>query len=235
LTDSFLEHDMIELYTDATPNGLKISVALEELGLPYHVHRVFLGGEQKAPGFTAMNPNNKIPVLVDGGLVISESGAILIYLADKTGKLLPKDPAARIKAIEILMFQMASIGPMLGQLMVFRGPWQDREPEVTTRYLKESTRLLAVLEQRLDGKTYFAGDEYSIADIALLPWIRLIRLLPFTADLPIDVHPRLSDWYDRVMARPAVEKGLTIPEPFPYEQQSAGFVKATVGLGDLHG
>jgi GSH-dependent disulfide-bond oxidoreductase len=226
--------DMIELYTDATPNGLKISIALEELGLAYHVHRVFLGGEQKTPEFTAMNPNNKIPVLVDDGLVVTESGAILIYLAEKTGSLLPVEPKARIKAIETVMFQMASLGPMLGQLLVFRGPWQNRAPEVSDRYFKEVSRILAVLNKRLEGKRYFAGEEFSIADIAVLPWIRSISLVPFLADLPLAANANLQAWFDRMLARPAVQKGLTIPEPFPPAQQFAGFVKATVGLGDLH-
>lgn len=225
---------MIDIYTDATPNGLKISIALEELGLNYNVHRVFLGGEQKTPEFTALNPNNKIPVLVDDGLVVTESGAILIYLAEKTGKLLPKAAAARIKAIEMVMFQMASVGPMFGQLMVFRGPWQNKAPEVSDRYFKEVSRIYGVLNARLEGRNYMAGDEYSIADIAMLPWIRAGAIFPFTADLPLDANPNLKAWLARVLARPAVQKGLTVPEPFPPEQQFAGFIKATVGLGDLH-
>jgi GST-like protein len=225
---------MIEVYNDATPNGLKISIALEELGLPYKMHRVFLGGEQLTPEFTKLNPNNKIPVLVDDGLVLTESGAILIYLAEKAGKLLPKDPKARIKTIEMVMFQMASIGPMMGQLIVFRGPWQNKAPEVSNRYFVESSRLFKVLNARLEGKQYLVGDEFSIADIAVLPWIRSAQLFPFLADLPLDTNKNLRAWLDRVLARPAVQKGLTIPEPFPPEKQFQGFIKATVGLGDLH-
>jgi GST-like protein len=225
---------MIDVYTDATPNGLKVSIGLEELGLSYNVHRVFLGGEQLTPEFTELNPNNKIPVLVDDGLVVSESGAILIYLAEKTGKLLPKDAMARIKTIEMVMFQMASIGPMMGQLIVFRGPWQNKAPEVSTRYFKEVSRLFGVLNKRLEGNEYLAGSEYTIADIALLPWIRSAQLFPFLQDLPLDANANLKAWLDRVVARPAVQKGLTIPEPFPPEKQFAGFIKATVGLGDLH-
>jgi len=225
---------MIDLYTDATPNGLKISVALEELGLKYNVHRIFLGGDQKTPEFTAMNPNNKIPVLVDDGLVVTESGAILMYLAEKTGKLLPTKGPARTKTIEMVMFQIASVGPMFGQLMVFRGPWQNKFPEVSDRYFKEVARILAVLNKRLEGKSYFAGEEFSIADIAMLPWIRLVALMPFTADLPLAANANLKSWLDRVLGRPAVQKGLTIPEPFPMEKQFQGFIKATVGLGDLH-
>jgi len=225
---------MIDVYTDATPNGLKVSIALEEIGLSYSVHRVFLGGEQLTPEFTKLNPNNKIPVLVDDGLVVSESGAILIYLAEKTGKLLPKDPKARIKTIEMVMFQMASIGPMMGQLIVFRGPWQNKAPEVSNRYFKEVSRLFGVLNKRLEGNEYLAGSEYTIADIALLPWIRSAQLFPFLQDLPLAANANLNAWLERVMARPAVQKGLTIPEPFPPEKQFQGFIKATVGLGDLH-
>ena len=225
---------MIELYTDATPNGLKISIGLEEMGLQYNVHRVFLGGDQKTAEFTKMNPNNKIPVIVDDGLIVTESGAILIYLAEKTGKFLPKETKARIKTIEMVMFQMASVGPMLGQLMVFRGPWQNKAPDVSDRYFKEVSRLFKVLNTRLEGHDYMAGGEYTIADIAMLPWIRAVAVMPFTQDLPLNDNQNLKAWLDRVMARPAVAKGLTIPEPFPMEKQFAGFIKATVGLGDLH-
>ena len=144
---------MIDVYTDATPNGLKVSIGLEEMGLDYNVHRVFLGGEQLTPEFTALNPNNKIPVLVDDGLVVTESGAILLYLAEKTGKFLPKDPKARIKAIEMVFFQMASLGPMLGQLFVFRGSWQNKAPDVSNRYFKEVSRIYAALNKRLEGTT----------------------------------------------------------------------------------
>ena len=225
---------MLNLYTDATPNGLKISIGLEEMGLDYKVHRVFLGGEQMTPEFTALNPNNKIPVLVDDDVVVTESGAILIYLAEKSGKLLPKDPKARIKTIEMVTFQMASLGPMLGQLLVFRGPWQNKAPEVSNRYFREVSRIYGVLNARLEGKTYFAGDEFTIADIAMVPWIRAGALYPFTSDLPLGANPNLKAWLDRVLVRPAVQRGLTIPEPFPPEKQFEGFIKATIGLGDLH-
>jgi len=225
---------MIELYTDATPNGLKISIALEELGLKYNVNRIFLGGDQMTPEFTKLNPNNKIPVLVDGGFVVSESGAILIYLAEKTGKLIPSDLKGRTKVIEMITFQVASVGPMLGQLLVFRGPWQNKYPDVTNRYFKEVSRILSVLNARLEGHDYIAGSEFTVADIALLPWIRGVATLPFIADLPLAQNTNLNAWLDRVLARPAVQKGLTIPEPFPQEKQFEGFIKATVGLGDLH-
>ncbi len=225
---------MIDLYTDATPNGLKISVALEELGLAYNVHRIFLGGDQLTPEFTKLNPNNKIPVLVDDGFVLSESGAILIYLAEKTGKLLPKDPKERMRAIEMVMFQMASLGPMFGQLMVFGGAWNNEFPKVTGRYFKEVSRIFGVLNKRLEGHDYMAGNEFCIADIAYLPWIRLCGVLPFGGQLPLAANANLQAWWDRVSARPAVQKGFTIPEPFPQEKQFEGFIKATVGLGDLH-
>ena len=226
---------MLELYTDATPNGLKISVALEELGLAYQVHRVYLGGEQHTPEFTKLNPNNKIPVLVDDGFVLTESGAILIYLAEKTGKLLATDRNVRAKTIEMVMFQMASLGPMLGQLLVFRGPWQDKHPDVTNRYFKEASRIFSVLNTRLEGRQYFAGNDFSIADIAMLPWVRLSSVLPFVTDLPLKANANLNAWLERVLARPAVQRGLKNPEPFPPEKQFAGFIKATVGLGDMYG
>ena len=225
---------MIDLYTDATPNGLKISVALEELGLTYNVHRIFLGGDQLTPQFTKLNPNNKIPVLVDDGFVLTESGAILIYLAEKTGKLLPKDAVARMRTIEMLMFQMASLGPMFGQLMVFGGAWNNEFPKVTGRYFKEVSRIFNVLNARLEGHDYMAGDEFTIADIAMLPWVRLCTVLPFGAELPFASNANLKAWWDRASSRPAVQKGFTIPEPFPQEKQFEGFIKATVGLGDLH-
>ena len=226
---------MLDLYTDATPNGLKISVCLEELGLQYNVHHLFLAGDQMTPKFTQLNPNNKIPVLVDDGLVITESGAILIYLAEKTGKLLPRDPRLRIKTIEMIMFQMASLGPMFGQLLVFAGAWKNEYPAVTGRYVKEVNRILAVLEARLQGHTYFVDNEYTIADIAMLPWVRMAVVHPIGQMLMFTDKPNLKSWWERVSMRPAVVKGLSIPEPFAAEKQFEGFIKATVGLGDLHG
>lgn len=225
---------MIDVYTDATPNGLKVSIGLEEMCLNYNVHRIWLGGEQLTPEFTALNPNNKIPVLVDDGLVVTESGAILLYLAEKTGKFLPKDPKARIKAIEMVFFQMASLGPMLGQLFVFRGSWQNKAPDVSDRYFKEVSRIYAVLNKRLEGQHYMAGDEYTIADMAFLPWVRAGSIVPFTPDLPLGANPNLAAWLDRVLARPAVQKGLTIPEPFEEEKHFEAFFAATVGVGTLH-
>jgi len=225
---------MLDLYTDATPNGLKVSICLEELGLQYNVHRIYLGGDQKTPEFTKLNPNNKIPVLVDDGFVLTESGAILIYLAEKTGKLLPKEPKLRAKLLEAIMFQMASLGPMFGQLLVFAGAWKNEYPQVTGRYVKEVNRILAVLEARLQGQTYFVGDEYTIADVAMLPWIRTAIAHPIGKMLAVSDKTNLNAWWERVSTRPAVVKGLSVPEPFPAEKQFEGFIKATVGLGDLH-
>ena len=225
---------MLDLYTDATPNGLKVSIYLEELGLKYNVHHLFLAGDQMTPEFAKLNPNKKIPVLVDDGFVITESGAILIYMAETTGKLLPRDTKLRAKLVETIMFQMASLGPMFGQLLVFAGAWKNEYPQVTGRYVKEVNRILAVLEARLQGQTYFIGDEYTIADIAMLPWFRMAVIHPIGQMLSLDDKPNLKAWWQRVSTRPAVMKGLSIPEPFPAEKQFESFVKATVGLGDLH-
>jgi GST-like protein len=225
---------MLDLYTDATPNGLKISICLEELGLQYNVQRIFLGGDQMSPEFTKLNPNNKIPVLVDDGFVLTESNAILIYLAEKNSKLLPQDGKLHAKLVEAMMFQAASVGPMFGQLMVFAGAWQNEFPKVTGRYVKEMNRILAVLETRLHGQTYVVGDQFTIADIAMLPWIRAAFVTPFGKMLALSDKPNLNAWWERVSVRPSVVKGLSIPEPFPMEKQFAGFIKATVGLGDLH-
>ena len=229
-----METTVLDLYTDATPNGLKISICLEELGLRYDVHRIYLGGEQKTPEFTRLNPNNKIPVLIDDGFVLTESNAILIYLAEKTGKLLPKESKSRAKVVEAMIFQASSLGPMFGQLMVFAGAWNNEFPPVTSRYVKEMNRILSVLEARLQGQTYFVGDEFTTADIAMLPWIRAVFVTPFGQMLSLSDKSNLNAWWKRVSVRPAVVKGLSIPEPFPQKKQFAGFIRATVGLGDLH-
>jgi GSH-dependent disulfide-bond oxidoreductase len=225
---------MLDLYTDATPNGLKVSICLEELGLKYNVHRVFLGGDQMTAEFTKLNPNNKIPVLVDNGFVLTESNAILLYLAEKNGRLLPKEGQLRAKVVEAMMFQASSLGPMFGQLMVFAGAWKNKFPPVTGRYVKEVNRILAVFETRLQGQTYIGGDEFTVADIAVLPWIRTAFVTPVGKMLALSDKPNLNAWWERASVRPAVVKGLSIPEPFPQEKQFAGFIKATVGLGDLH-
>jgi len=225
---------MIELYTDATPNGLKISIALEELGLEYKAHRIFLGGDQMTPKFTAMNPNQKIPVLKDGDITVSESGAILNYLAEKTGKLMPTDLADRAKTIEMLLLQMSGLGPNFGQLIVWAGPWENKFPEVTDRYSREVSRLLAVLERHLDGQKYMAANQYSIADIAFFPWIRMCHVHPIGQTLNIEHYKSLGQWYDRIAEREAVQRGLLVPEPHPPEKQGEAFFSAVVGLGELH-
>lgn len=226
---------MLDLYTDATPNGLKISIALEEMGLDYNLHHVFLGGDQVTPEFTALNANRKIPVLVDDGFVLTESGAILLYLAEQTGKLLPADRKDRAKVVEALMFQMGSLGPMFGQFLVFAAAWENAFPKVTDRYFREVSRIMAVLNTRLEGQDFIAGDMFTIADAAVIPWIRMCLVHPATADLPLGDNANLTAWWDRVSARPAVQRGLATPAPFPVEKQFEGFVNATVGLGALHG
>jgi len=225
----------IDLYTASTPNGWKVSVFLEETGLPCELIPVDTRkGDQFKPEFLKVNPNGKVPAIDDDGVFVFDSNAILLYLAEKTGKFLPKDPKARIKAIEMVFFQMASLGPMLGQLFVFRGSWQNKAPDVSNRYFKEVSRIYAVLNKRLEGQHYMAGDEYTIADMAFLPWVRAGSIVPLTPDLPLGANPNLAAWLDRVLARPAVQKGLTIPEPFPEEKHFEAFFAATVGVGTLH-
>jgi len=225
---------MIELYTDATPNGLKISIALEELGLVYKANKIYLGGDQKTGEFTKMNPNQKIPVLKDGDLIVAESGAILFYLAEKTGKLLPEGLNARTKVMELLMLQMSGFGPSFGQLMVWAGAWNNEYPKATDRYHRETIRLLGVLEVLLEGSRYFAGDEYSIADIAFYPWVRMCFVHPVGEMLPMNKFKLVSNWYQNISQRKAVQAGLLVPEPHPPEEQFKAFVSAVVGLGELH-
>ena len=201
---------MISLYTANTPNGIKASIALEELGLPYEVHAIDLGsGEQKQPWFLAINPNGRIPAIVDhdaGDFAVFESGAILLYLAEKTGRLMPADPRGRSLVIQWLMFQMGGLGPMMGQANVFTRYFAEHVPSVIDRYKRESRRLLEVLDRRLADNEYLAGD-YSIADIANWSWAK-------SYDWPgIDISglPNLKRWMDQVAERPAVEKGRNIP------------------------
>jgi GST-like protein len=204
---------VIELYTWTTPNGYKVSIALEELGLPYEVHPVRIGaGEQFKPEFLAISPNNKIPAIVDTQgpegrpLAVFESGAILIYLAEKAGRLIPKSPEGRMVAIEWLMFQMASIGPMLGQAGHFRSYAPEKLPYAIDRYTNEARRLYGVLDRRLGAVEYLAG-EYSIADIAAYPWLRF----PDRQGVEIGEYPHLARWRDAIAARPAVVRGLAVP------------------------
>lgn len=225
---------MIDLYTDATPNGLKISIALEELGLPYKAHGLYLGGDQFSKEFVRLNPNKKIPVIKDDDVVLTESGAILIYLAEKTGQLLPINIKERAKAIEMLMFQMSGIGPMFGQYLVFAAAWQNEFPKVTKRYFKEVSRILSVLNTRLEGYEFIAGNEFTIADIAFIPWVNMCLIHPAATDLPLKQNKNVFDWLNRMLERPAVIRGMKVPEPFPPEKQYEGFVAATIGHGHLY-
>jgi GSH-dependent disulfide-bond oxidoreductase len=204
---------MIELYTWTTPNGRKVSIMLEETGLPYNVHAVDISkGEQFRPDYVAINPNSKIPAIIDsdgpGGapLAVFESGAILIYLAEKTGKLLPRDPVARMAALQWLMFQMGGVGPMFGQAHHFLRAAPEPVPYGIERYTKETRRLYGVLDRRLGEAAYLAGD-YSIADIATFPWVarhewHKVELAEF---------PHVARWYAAIAARPAVARGMRVP------------------------
>lgn len=205
---------MIDLYTAATPNGWKASVALEELGIPYEVHRISLSkGQQKSPEYLALNPNGRIPTIVDrdaGGFAVFESGAILIYLAEITGKLMPTDAKGRSTVIQWLMFQMGGIGPMMGQANVFFRYFPEKLPSVIDRYQKESRRLFEVLDHRLARNEFLAGD-YSIADIAHWCWVRTHRW----SGLEIDDLPHLSRWRDQLAGRPACHTGVAVPYDIP--------------------
>ena len=205
---------MIDLHTAATPNGRKISVMLEEIGLDYTVHKIDLGqNEQKRPEFLAMNPNGRIPVIVDRGnddFVVFESGAIMIYLAEKTGQLLPREEKARSRVIQWLMFQMGGLGPMMGQANVFFRYFDEKIPAVIDRYQHEGRRLLSVLDQQLAARDYLC-DEYSIADIANWCW----AISHNWSGIDIEGLDHLKSWLERVADRPAVDKGRNIPESAP--------------------
>jgi GSH-dependent disulfide-bond oxidoreductase len=204
---------MIDLYTWTTPNGRKVSIMLEELGLPYRVHAINIGkDDQFKPDYVKVNPNSKIPSIVDpdgpDGRPISmmESGAILVYLADKTGKLLAKSGRARYEALQWLMFQMGGVGPMFGQVHHFLRAAKEQVPYAIERYGKETRRLYGVLNERLKGNEYLA-DGYSIADIATYPWVS--RHEWHKTDL--NDFPHVKRWFDAVSARPAVQKGMNVP------------------------
>lgn len=201
---------MIDLYTWGTPNGWKASVVLEELGLPYEVHPVDLGaGDQKTAEYLRINPNGRIPAIHDRetGLTVFESGAILLYLAEKTGKLLPEDPAGRWAAIQWTFFQMAGLGPMMGQANVFLRYAPEKLPWAIGRYQRESRRLLEVLDGRLAESPYLAGDTYSIADIANHCWARVADY----AEIEHEDLVHLQRWLGEIEARPAVQRGLAVP------------------------
>ncbi len=205
---------MIALYTAPTPNGHKVSIALEELGLPYEVHVVnLLAGEQKRPEFLAINPNGRIPAIVDrdeGDFAVFESGAILLYLAEKAGRLLPADRKGRSLVTQWLMFQMAGIGPMMGQANVFYRYFPEKIQPAIDRYQNECRRLFEVLDGRLRDHEWLAGD-YSIADIANWAWVRTYKW----SGVRIDGLDHLERWMAAMAARPACQRGIAVPFPLP--------------------
>ena len=204
---------MIDLYTWSTPNGRKISIMLEELGLPYKVYPVNIGkGEQFEPAYVAINPNSKIPAIVDpdgldgSPIRMMESGAILIYLAGKTGRLLPQSVRERYAALEWLMFQMGGIGPIFGQVHHFLRAAKEPVPYAIERYTRETRRLYGVLNARLEGREYLA-DGYSIADIATYPWVARYEW----HKTRLEEFPHVKRWFDAISARPAVQRGMKVP------------------------
>ncbi|MFC5695862.1 glutathione S-transferase N-terminal domain-containing protein [Pseudomonas sp. GCM10022186] len=214
--------DVLQLYSLPTPNGVKVSIMLEETGLPYEPHLVsFDRDEQMSPEFLSLNPNNKIPAIIDPNgpdgrpLPLFESGAILLYLADKTGQLIPQDASGRYECIQWLMFQMGGIGPMFGQLGFFNKfagkDYEDKRPR--DRYVQESARLLAVLDQRLEGRAWIMGERYSIADIATFPWVRnLVGFYEAGELVQFERFTQVKRVLDAFLERPAVIRGLGIPE-----------------------
>jgi len=202
---------MIDLFTAATPNGHKVSIMLEELGLDYQVHALNLGAmEQKSPEYLAINPNGRIPAIVDrdaDDFAVFESGAILIYLAEKTGRLLPSERKARSRVMQWLMFQMGGVGPMQGQANVFTRYFPQHIPAAIQRYQRETRRLYEVMDSHLRQHDYLAGD-YSIADIATWPWVRIHTW----SGVSLDGLQYLSSWLQRVGQRPAVQRGVAVPE-----------------------
>ena len=215
---------MIDLYTAATPNGHKASIALEELALPYTLKVLDLSqGEQKTPQFLAINPNGRIPAIVDraeNDFAVFESGAILVYLAEKTGRLMPTDAQGRSRVLQWLMFQMGGIGPMMGQANVFYRYFPEKIQPAIDRYQGESKRLFRVLDGHLKDNEYLAGD-YSIADIANFAWVRTHRW----SGVDVDDLPHLQRWLDAIKARPAVQRGLQAP-PSAMELRKDGEEKA---------
>ncbi|HET6522503.1 MAG TPA: glutathione S-transferase N-terminal domain-containing protein [Geminicoccaceae bacterium] len=205
---------MIDLYTWTTPNGRKVSIMLEELGLPYEVHPINIGkGEQFDPKFLEISPNNKIPAIVDrdNGWSVFESGAILIYLAEKTGRrFFPQEPKQRLETIEWLMFQMGNVGPFFGQNHHFSRFAKEKIPYAIERYVNETKRLYGVMDRRLGGVPYLAGDEYTIADIATYPWVA--RWEWHGLDQGLDDYPNVKRWFDGIGARPAVRRGYDVPK-----------------------
>jgi GSH-dependent disulfide-bond oxidoreductase len=215
--------ERLQLYSLPTPNGVKVAILLEETGLPYEAHRVqFETNDQQSPEFRSLNPYGKIPAIIDpdgpGGqpLALFESGAILWYLSEKTGRFVPQDPARRYETLQWLMFQMGGVGPMFGQVGFFHKfagkDFEDKRPR--DRYVGESRRLLAVLEQRLAGRAWLMGDDYTIADIAVFPWVRnLVGFYGAGELVGFAEYPEVQRVLQAFVDRPAVARGLTIPAP----------------------
>lgn len=211
--------DLLQLYSFPTPNGVKISIMLEETGLDYEAHLVTLADKDvKSDAFTALNPNGKIPAIIDpnghgGPVELFESGAILIYLAEKTGQFLPASGAARAEVLAWLMFQMGGLGPMLGQLGYFHkfAGSEIEDPRPRERYVNEANRLLGVVEAQLDGRDWIAGD-YSIADMAIAPWLNALEFYGAREATGWGQHPNCIRYLERFMDRPAVQRGMNIPD-----------------------
>ncbi|WP_246449795.1 glutathione S-transferase family protein [Novosphingopyxis iocasae] len=201
---------MIDFYTAATPNGYKIAIYLEEAGIEYRPHFLSLSdNDQKTPEFLAINPNGRIPAIVDrdaGDFAVFESGAILLYLAEKTGKFWPADPKERSVQTQWLMWQMGGLGPMMGQLNVFKRYFPEKLPAAIERYERESYRLFGVLEKHL-GEDGYIGADYGIADMACFPWVAAYKW----PELSLEDYPKLKAWHDRIRARPAVERAMQVP------------------------
>ncbi|OOF11797.1 glutathione S-transferase [Salinivibrio proteolyticus] len=204
---------MIDFYSAATPNGYKVAIALEEMGLPYQLHALdLMANEQKQPEFLAINPNGRIPAIVDqdnDNFAVFESGAILLYLAEKTGQFLPSDPKARSQTIQWLMFQMGGVGPMMGQANVFYRYFPEKIPAAIERYQKEGRRLLEVVDGQLQKHPFLSGEEYTIADMATWPWARIHEW----SGIDISGLDALKAWLDTLAERPACQKALLTPAP----------------------
>jgi GST-like protein len=213
--------DRLQLYSLPTPNGVKVSIMLEEIGLPYEVHRIDFGkDEQKSEAFLSLNPNGRIPAIIDPDgpsgqpLALFESGAILEYLAEKTGQLVPADPNLRWQAVQWVHFQMSGVGPMFGQVGFFHKfagkDYADKRPR--DRYVAEAKRLLGVMDTHLAGKTWFVGEAFSIADVSMVGWVRnLIGFYEARDLVGFDAYKNVPEWLERALARPAVQRGLNIP------------------------
>ena len=211
----------LTLYTAATPNGYKASVALEEMGVPYTVRRIDMqAGEQKQQWFLDICPNGRIPAIVDDGFAVFESGAILMYLAEKTGMLMPSDMHGRSKVVQWLMFQMGGVGPMMGQANVFFRYFPEKIPAAIARYQGESRRLFTVIDAQLAKTEYLAGD-YSIADIATWCWTRIA----FWSGVSVEDLPNMARWDAAIAARPAVQRGIAVPEDTSARMRDEDYAK----------